>query len=738
MDGQVAWWWKKCSGWAVLLAIFVAGLALRLYMLDAESLWTDEMKTFATSQLDPRSIVEVQAETAGHPPLHYLVTHVLLECCGQTDFTARLQAALFGSLTVMLVYKAGRMLWGGQEGAIGALLVAVNAYHIEYSQEARHYALMTFLALLSLILFWKALQWNRRTLWLAFALCTSLGLYNHYFAFLFLPSLLIVGAWVGAETMLAATEDHADPSAGNRFRALHGSAGRVESLIASLILVVFSYVPWLPTLLAQFGKNVQPESDTLGAVLSLGSYVAFMRTALAGYIGGPSVVLLLSLGLFLLGVAACNRQQIVLVVLWIGVPFAFLALPWLTHFIHPRYVLFTLPLYLLLVARGVTNLCRLLRGGVAARLGDHRGWGAVTGAALIVLAITASNVSALSAHYAVTQPRWHTVAEYLAAYVPPNSIVLADGEGYGGVRDGVRVATRLPFYLTRYGLPNLQVVPIQLGLSQTIRERLGSGSGEVWAVVLHPQSALAVARNSDQISVADFEKISVVRLREPSGDLLRSTETMLQALGHLLPASEAHFDVHLALSEIYGLTGRFGQAESELDAASRVRPDEPRALRDLSEARAEFQRMSGAGGRDVPYRLWRSLGLKMALLGYDLYPTAVRPGDTLHLTLYWLSYDTVDRPYSVFTHLLDEANQIWAQRDSQPQGGDRPTSSWLRGEIVCDEYELIVSPGAPAARYTLEIGMYDAATLERLPIWDDDGRRLEQDRILLRPVVITS
>lgn len=33
-----------------------------------------------------------------------------------------------------------------------------------------------------------------------------------------------------------------------------------------------------------------------------------------------------------------------------------------------------------------------------------------------------------------------------------------------------------------------------------------------------------------------------------------------------------------------------------------------------------------------------------------------------------------------------------------------------------------------------EMGMYDAETMERLPVYDEDGTRLPEDRILLEPV----
>ncbi|NIN70219.1 MAG: hypothetical protein GTO63_37185, partial [Anaerolineae bacterium] len=123
---------------------------------------------------------------AGNPPLLSLIIHVFFGCWGQNEFVARLPSALFGSLSILLAYKVGETLWTREVGMTGAFLLAVNAYHVQYSQEARHYALMVFLALLSLIFLLKALRGNSTGLWIGFVICTALGLYNHYFAFLFL------------------------------------------------------------------------------------------------------------------------------------------------------------------------------------------------------------------------------------------------------------------------------------------------------------------------------------------------------------------------------------------------------------------------------------------------------------------------------------------------------------------------------------------------------------------------
>jgi hypothetical protein len=124
------------------------------------------------------------------------------------------------------------------------------------------------------------------------------------------------------------------------------------------------------------------------------------------------------------------------------------------------------------------------------------------------------------------------------------------------------------------------------------------------------------------------------------------------------------------------------------------------------------------------------VGESIQLLGYDLDQQEVAAGDTLRLTLYWQALSEMDTSYTVFNHLLDEESRIWGQRDGIPGGGALPTSSWISGEYVVDEYEIPVQEDTPPGEYVLETGMYDLATMLRLPVLDSEGA-VVGDRILL-------
>ena len=89
--------------------------------------------------------------------------------------------------------------------------------------------------------------------------------------------------------------------------------------------------------------------------------------------------------------------------------------------------------------------------------------------------------------------------------------------------------------------------------------------------------------------------------------------------------------------------------------------------------------------------------------------------------------------YTVFVHLIDGGNRIWGQRDSVPGNGTLPTTGWVEGEVIADEYEFTIKPDAPPGEYLIEVGMYDPQTGHRLPVL---GGPRPEDRILLNEVIV--
>lgn len=126
---------------------------------------------------------------------------------------------------------------------------------------------------------------------------------------------------------------------------------------------------------------------------------------------------------------------------------------------------------------------------------------------------------------------------------------------------------------------------------------------------------------------------------------------------------------------------------------------------------------------------------QMLLLGYDLSVdgeriTLLDPGDLLKVILCWQALQRIERDYTVFLHLVDADDRLWAQHDGQPEGGFYPTSYWDVGEIVEDEHQIALPLDIPPGEYTLQAGVYLLNTGERLRVIDGGGEEVG-DRIIL-------
>lgn len=104
------------------------------------------------------------------------------------------------------------------------------------------------------------------------------------------------------------------------------------------------------------------------------------------------------------------------------------------------------------------------------------------------------------------------------------------------------------------------------------------------------------------------------------------------------------------------------------------------------------------------------------LLGITAEPDleAMRPGDSVELTLYWQAEGEPSRSYTAFVHLYDGQGNLVDQHDSIPCGTSCPTHSWIEGEILEDGHTLALPEDSSSGAYAIGIGMYDLTTLERL------------------------
>ncbi len=98
-------------------------------------------------------------------------------------------------------------------------------------------------------------------------------------------------------------------------------------------------------------------------------------------------------------------------------------------------------------------------------------------------------------------------------------------------------------------------------------------------------------------------------------------------------------------------------------------------------------------------------GDAIGLAGYHLEPGRV--------TFMWRALQAAPDDLTLFVHVLGPDGQTVAQADGEPLGATYPTSRWHVGERIVESRPL---PPLPPGTYHAQVGWYNRATGERLPV----------------------
>ncbi|MFN8475995.1 MAG: hypothetical protein U0822_27725 [Anaerolineae bacterium] len=98
-------------------------------------------------------------------------------------------------------------------------------------------------------------------------------------------------------------------------------------------------------------------------------------------------------------------------------------------------------------------------------------------------------------------------------------------------------------------------------------------------------------------------------------------------------------------------------------------------------------------------------GDAIGLAGYHVEPE--------RLTFMWRALQAMPDDLTLFVHVLGPDGQTVAQADGEPLGATYPTSRWHVGERIVESRPL---PPLPPGQYRVQVGWYNRATGERLPV----------------------
>lgn len=343
---------KQCND-LLLLIVILLGFGLRVYRLDAHSLWWDEMATAVQANMTLAQLIESLLVDRVHTPLYFLVMHIW-GSIGSSTFILRYLSVITGVLSVPLIYVTGKRLNGYHVGLTAAFLLAIAPFHIWFSQEARMYSLLALNALAANYFLLRLLHREKWHDWIAYALTLTFTLLTH-----FLGVLILIAHY----TFLSLHYRH-NPGRFKRWFMFASIAGALYLAWFLTIFLISTFeqaaigwiapANWYEPLLTLFSFSIGPGIDPT----SFWPYVAF------------SVYLIGLLAVYWL--VGRNKQlptnkllSLRLLWSWLGIPLLLLtivSIDWSIpnqRFIYmDRYILSLLPAFVLLAGWGLVALSR--------------------------------------------------------------------------------------------------------------------------------------------------------------------------------------------------------------------------------------------------------------------------------------------------------------------------------------------------------------------------------------------
>ncbi len=168
-------------------AILSVALLLRLVHLTQKNFWLDEWYSIGVARLNWPTFARLVVNREANMVLYYSLLRFWMRS-GDSEAFILLPSVIFGLAAILTIWAIGYRLLSRRVGLVAAFLLAVNAFHIKYSQEVRSYSLLVLLAALSMLFFARGVEQPSRKTWILYGLVTTLAIYSHLFGILLLPA----------------------------------------------------------------------------------------------------------------------------------------------------------------------------------------------------------------------------------------------------------------------------------------------------------------------------------------------------------------------------------------------------------------------------------------------------------------------------------------------------------------------------------------------------------------------
>jgi uncharacterized membrane protein len=330
------------AAWIIFSFLLMAGAGMRFHVLERQSLWDDEMSTITDIQLPLTQWPQRFATYEMHPPLYFLQLKVWRFFSGDSLAGLRANSAIWGSLSLILIFLLAKRLWGFEIGLAALAVMATSPYHLAYSQELRPYAFAGFLALFAFLQLERCLEKKATPeRWFALTGILIALLYAHYWGSFAAVAMGVYGWKRGQQ-----------------------STHRTLLIVGGVAIAAF--VLWFPMLYRQLHYVGElsfwvPIASTANLARSLMAYTGlyFNHASVTFQSPGPEVWLeLVGLAMVIIaGMGLWNRPRVAAIWLGVGLGFPFVLSYWVHGlYVWYRYPALMFPAFVLALASGLRAL----------------------------------------------------------------------------------------------------------------------------------------------------------------------------------------------------------------------------------------------------------------------------------------------------------------------------------------------------------------------------------------------